>query len=380
MARISERNIHLYLTGAEARVTRVPFLLDADMRPITAINVWLRRVAQNGATSSFYTRRAYAYHLFDFFSYLAQHDIDWHQITNDTIIHYRDIQDQNPSPHTKKRVSRRTINARLVTVGRFYSFAAQSKFIDKDPVETKSLKIRRPPDTEMLSHLGHEQTHEVPFAAYERLAKPKIKWLPQHVVMEWLNSITDWRDKLLAKLLYRTGMRRWEIVNLRISQLPARNSVTPSSIEVSFEIIGKGGRTRPVYLAMRDFIELHDYIRTERARHIKTAKEKHDFVFVGRDGSFLTPERVNPIFRRISQDCDIEVTPHMLRHSFAVLALAHWKSIGASRPEERLKLRLGHANLVTTQIYMHLADEVSGDEAHANASLIELLLSGEKSG
>ena len=68
--------MHLFFTGAEARKSGVPFLLDASMQPIAAANAWLQELAQDGATSSPCSWKTHAYHLFDYFSYLEAHHLD----------------------------------------------------------------------------------------------------------------------------------------------------------------------------------------------------------------------------------------------------------------------------------------------------------------
>ncbi len=87
--------MHIFFTGAEARKRGVPFLLDASMRPITAANAWLQELAQDGATSSTCSWKTYAYHLFDYFSYLEAHHLDWRQVSNETVLQHRDVQDLN---------------------------------------------------------------------------------------------------------------------------------------------------------------------------------------------------------------------------------------------------------------------------------------------
>ena len=109
--------MHIFFTGAEAKKSEVPFLLDASMQPITAANAWLQGLAQDGATSSPCSWKTYAYHLFDYFSYLEAHHLGWRQVNNETVLQYRDVQDQNRSGHTKEHLNRRTINARIRTVG-----------------------------------------------------------------------------------------------------------------------------------------------------------------------------------------------------------------------------------------------------------------------
>jgi len=73
--------------------------------------------------------------------------------------------------------------------------------------------------------------------------------------MQWLNSIEDWRDKLIAKLMYQTCMRREEVVNLKTWNLPERSVLDLSRPEASFTIIGKGRKKRLIYLATRSLKE-----------------------------------------------------------------------------------------------------------------------------
>lgn len=369
---------YVFFTGDEAKKSQIPFLLDNDMRPVTAANAWLRDLAGRGSSSSPHTWRSNAYSLCDFFCFLEAEQLPWTDVTNDTLVDYRDVQDQNRSVHTKAYLSRRTINARLLSVANFYRFAAGKKLITKDPVKYKEVKFRPPVDTDMLAHIRGTQVRQVPAALFNSSRSTDIKWRPHKEVMSWLNSVDDWTEKLMAKLLYRLGLRREEVVSLETFELPERGSVNLLLNEVCFEVIGKGRKKRLVYMSMRDFLELHDYVGTIRALRVKGLETPHHKVFVKKDGRPFKPGDVNRIFARISKRCGIKITPHMLRHSFAVTALQHWKAIGLSQPEKLLQDRLGHASSVTTQIYMHLTDEMKAEEAHGNASLVEFLMTGER--
>jgi hypothetical protein len=68
--------MRLFFTVAEAKKRKVPFLLDASMQPITAANAWLQEPARDGATSSPCSWKTFAYHLFDYFSYLEAHHLE----------------------------------------------------------------------------------------------------------------------------------------------------------------------------------------------------------------------------------------------------------------------------------------------------------------
>jgi len=173
-----DQEMRLFFTGSETSKSKVPFLLDNSMRPITAANVWLQELAQDGTTSSPCSWKTYAYHLFDYFSYLEAHYLDLRQVDNETVLQYRDVQDQN----------RRTINARVRTVGRFYVFALEHGFIEKNPSKYKKLSFRRRPDTDLLAHLGAAREQEVPAVTFDRLAQPKIRWRPEVTLSRQLRT------------------------------------------------------------------------------------------------------------------------------------------------------------------------------------------------
>jgi integrase/recombinase XerD len=366
--------MYIFFTGTESVKRFVPFLVNDQMLPVSAPNAWLREISQNGATASAHTLRSYGYHLLDFYSFLEARGIDWSCLTSESLVEYRDIQDENLSAHTAARLSRRTINARLSTVGRFYTFAVDQGLLRTNPITYKKIKIPRAANTSL--HVQPPQTADVPTASFERLPRPEIKWKPHDQIMTWINSIEDWQDKLIAKLLYRLGLRREEIINLTIFDLPDRTSINPLLPEVHFPITGKGHKTRLVYMSMRDFNDLHDFIEIRRAKLVRCATA-HDYIFVNKRGARLKTSYLNGMFRRVSKRCGIRLHPHMMRHSFSVFALDHWTTIGLSNPEKLLQARLGHASITTTQIYSHITDARRAKEAYGNASLIERLMSGE---
>lgn len=346
------------------------------MRPATAVNAWVREVARDGATPSPNTWKTYAHHLLDFFSYLEEHNLPWTQIGVQTLIDYRDVQALYRSAHTKEFLDRKTVNARLLSVCRFYRFAQEEGFIEQNPVKYKRVKTYPAKGTRMLSHITNPGEREVPSVIFGRVGKSAIKWQSDDKVVRWLNSVPSWRNKLIAKILYRTGMRRAEVVNLKTYDLPELKSVEGSRPEIAFSILGKGAKDRLVYIPAHDLIELYDYIRIERAKLIKRCGAKHDYIFVSRNGGPMNPITLNPIFRRISGRCQIRVSPHTLRHSFAVQSLKKWRAIGLSQPEKLLQSRLGHSSILTTEIYMHITDETNIEEAHANAGFIEMFVGG----
>lgn len=365
--------MYLLKTGIESKTAGIPFLLDNDFHPYTAVNHWLRRVSNNGSTSSPNTWRSYAYALFDFFSYLEFTKVNWKEINDDTLYDYRNIQDNSPSNHTKKYLKRKTINYRLLAIGQFYKFAYDNNYITKNRLVYKTIRYRIPRDLDMYAHLNRTFERTIPAVAFERLPKSEIKWRKHEDVTKWINSVHSWRNKLIIKLMYQTGMRRAELTSLKITQLPKIEDIDLNYHEVKFSIIGKGNKSRYIFISTRLFLEINDYINIERKSLLKKKKLAHNFLFVTQSATPLKPGTLNPIFEGISKKVNIKLTPHMLRHSFAVYFLNYLKKIGHSQSLKVLQSRLGHSNINTTLIYTHLSDEDIAEESIANAMFFEML-------
>jgi len=360
---------------------QIPFLLDSNEQPMSAANAWLRHISKKGSPK---TWRTYAYDLFDFFQYLEWRNVDWKKVDDDTLVSYRLRQETTDSNHKKKhrgdrRVSKSTIQARILTVGRFYKYAVKYGFLEKLPLTFEIVRSHRPADAVFLAHVNTSQEREIPIAAYHQVPKSDApKWLPHETVWTWINSINNRRDKLIARLLYQTGMRREEIILWKVSDMP-KLEASPNdeaSDRVEFSIRGKGGRNRTIRISTRNFLELRHWIDVDREKIIKKCgikpDEDHGFVWVAvRDGHPLQTITLNHIFQRISKACGIIITPHMLRHSFAMEKRVALYEAGIPNPEKKLQFELGHRSLVTTMaVYGHISPEWEAKEAESNTALL----------
>ena len=145
------------------------------------------------------------------------------------------------------------------------------------------------------------------------------------------------RNQALLELLYATGMRVSEIVNLRLEDL---------NLQASSAIVrGKGDKERivPFGVAARDALQI--YLRDARAR--LCGLRRSPLVFVDRSGTGLSRERVWRIVREAKLDG--KASPHMLRHSCAT------HMVGNGADLRTVQTILGHADIATTQVYTHVA-------------------------
>jgi integrase/recombinase XerC len=148
----------------------------------------------------------------------------------------------------------------------------------------------------------------------------------------------DARDKAMFELLYSSGLRLAELVNL--------DPIDMDFADASVRVTGKGNKTRIVPLgshaiaALKAWLDLREPI----------AKPGESALFVGKNGSRISPRTVQLHLRQwgIKQGIASGVHPHLLRHSFATHVL---QSSGDLRAVQEM---LGHASISTTQVYTHL--------------------------
>ena len=159
-----------------------------------------------------------------------------------------------------------------------------------------------------------------------------------------LNTPFDHRNKAILELMYATGLRASELINLELNNVDTVNMVV--------HVYGKGSKERIVPMSKIAVNYLDMYINKYREDLFVKGKPKTDVLFLNNHGTKMTRQGLYKIIGKIASEKNInkEITPHVLRHSFAT----HMIECGADiRSVQEL---LGHENVVTTEIYTHLAN------------------------
>ncbi len=215
-----------------------------------------------------------------------------------------------------KNISNRTINRKITTLKTFYKYLIKTKQIKEIPlINHQALKVAK--------------KIQVPFSQTEI-----------EEVLNNLNAIdTDFestRNKLIVELLYSTGMRRAELIELKLNAVNLHNA--------TLKVIGKRNKERYIPLLNSVQLTLKKYL-SEREQIEVT----NDFLFITVKGNKVYPNLVyriiNDYFSKVSSK--VKKSPHVIRHSFATHLLNEGADLNS------VKELLGHSSLASTQIYTH---------------------------
>lgn len=150
------------------------------------------------------------------------------------------------------------------------------------------------------------------------------------------------RDKAILEIMYATGMRVSEVVNLKLEQIDLERGVA--------QTIGKGNKERlvPMGEVANEWLSL--YLQSARPELLK--KHFCDYVFVSQKKDGISRQLAWMIVKKYAQQVGVSgISPHTMRHAFATHLVNHGADLRA------VQMLLGHADISTTQIYTHVAKE-----------------------
>ena len=221
----------------------------------------------------------------------------------------------------EKGLSSNSISRALVAVKMFYRFLVQERFIKDDVAGVlESPKLMRP----LPNVLGMAEVDKL-------LGAPDVR--------DWMGI----RDKAALELMYATGMRVSELVNLTTDGL---------NLDIGFiKCKGKGDKERIVPIGKKAKEAIVRYMEKVRPKLLKNKQDSH--LFLSRLGKKVSRQSFWKMIKRCARIARIkrEIAPHTLRHSFATHLLERGADL---RVVQEL---LGHSDISTTQVYTHINKE-----------------------
>ena len=225
----------------------------------------------------------------------------------------------------RRKLDSRTVARHLVTLRNFFRFALTEGMVATDPtLHMESPKVRK----SLPGFLRPEEVNRL-------LEQPDLR-TPLGV-----------RDKAMLELLYSTGLRVSELVNLRVGDLEMRMGC--------LRCIGKGNKERLVPVGRKALAAVEQYLSEARPQLLRRRRQGPavPFLLVNRLGGKLSRVGVWKILVGYGRRAGLRarLTPHKLRHSFATHLLERGADLRS------VQLMLGHADISTTQIYTHVLEE-----------------------
>lgn len=259
------------------------------------------------------TLQSYKRDLKQFQKYIEENEEEYSKLTDEGIKKYiKYMQEIGKKPST--------ISRGLASIRSFYQYEAKNKVVESDPTEgIQSPKIEKRVPSVLTSS-------EVALLLDQ----------PKNV------DLKGTRDKAMLEFAYATGMRVTEIISLNVEDI---------NLETGYATCRNGKKERTVPIGSMSLKALKDYMLNARETMIKDENEKALFVNV--NGQRLTRQGFWKIIKYYKEQAHIDkdITPHVLRHSFATHLLQNGADL------KSIQTMLGHSDILSTQIYMQFQDE-----------------------
>lgn len=259
------------------------------------------------------TLQSYKRDLVQFEEYLNENKVNYMKVTEEDISQYLKCIEERG----KKTA---TISRNLASTRAFYQYLVKVKKIKKNPTQ----KLHSPKIEKRTPSILTSQEVEL------------LLEQPKNVDLKGI------RDKAMLEFAYATGMRVSEIIELNVEDINLKDGTVTCR---------NGRRKRNIPLGSLSMKALVEYLENSRSILVKDDNEKALFINV--NGKRLTRQGFWKIVKYYKEQANIskEITPHVLRHSFATHLLQNGADL------KSIQTMLGHSDISSTQIYMQFQDE-----------------------
>jgi integrase/recombinase XerD len=272
---------------------------------------------QNDKKLSDNTLQSYRRDINQFKEYLDERNLNYAKVTSDDVNDYFEYLKNNGKKNS-------TISRNLATIRSFYQLQVKTKKLSLDPTaELQSPKIEKRTPSVLTSE-------EVELL----LEQPKDV------------DLKGTRDKAMLEFAYATGMKVTEIIDLNVGDI---------NFDENTVVCSSGKKTRTIPLGALAEKALKEYV--EKARPILIKDDSIDALFVNLNGLRLTRQGFWKIVKYYKEQAHIDkdITPHVLRHSFATHLLQNGADL------KSIQAMLGHSDISSTQVYSQFSINDAAD-------------------
>lgn len=346
-----------------------PILLWDSMESCTQANQFFRHYLLRGDIGSKESWPSTGRALYDFFSFLQAHDLDWRDVdrgeAKSLVAAYRDY------CLVTCELAINTTRQRLTYICKFYEFALEKGWVKRLPFSHEERTVKR--ETSFLQHVDASGGKGLVNDVMPRRHKSLPKFLSMSQAQSLMAATDNPHHRIMIQLALRTGLRRNELATFPTAYVfdPDKAGRTERNLRIRLDPFDgsgmetKGNKVRNIQISRKFMSELYRYVTKLRGERASLGRGHNALLLnhlgepYGNNGKSL-----NRIIVETGERVGIEVHAHMLRHTYAthtLVSLQRNPQQGID-PLVYLQRQLGHSSIQTTMVYLHLVNEMA-DEA-----------------
>ncbi len=333
---------------------------------------------ESGEALSDLTWEAYGRRLYDYFAFLEANGLAWDEESPahglSALSRYRDWSSGELA------LDPGTVNNRLALIVRFYRWAKQRNLITVLPFGEK--RVRAAQHSGLLSHIARPGAESTKVSVMVRDRKRLTKFLTKDQVKVCLALDTDPSHQILFHLMVRTGLRSCEarsfplkyVFNPRLKKglRPGQMisvALDPSDMHIKYD------RPRTIDVPWSLMESMWSYSLHQREVRKSNSDGRVTALLLTNEGRHYSKDSVVDVMKSYERKCGFYVRAHMLRHTYGtytLLALRKSKEF-EGEPLLYVRDRLGHSDVQTTMIYLHLINQLEAQSVLAHEDEIDMM-------
>ncbi|MFJ3523568.1 tyrosine-type recombinase/integrase [Pseudomonas sp. NPDC090203] len=346
-----------------------PILLWDSMESCIPVNQFFRSYLLRGSIGSNKSWPSTGRALYDFFSFLQAHELDWRDVdrgeAKSLVAAYRDycLVTCKLAPNTTRQ--------RLTYVCKFYEFALNQKWVTRVPFSYEERSIKRA--TSFLGHLDASGNKVMANDVMPRVHKALPKYLSMSQIKLLLAASENPHHRMMMRLALHTGLRRSELVTFPYEYVydPDKVAGTERNLRVSLDPFDgsgmqtKGSKPRDIMVSRKFMSQLYRYLSKVRGERASLSSIPQQALLLNQCGQSYGSDgkSLNRIINETGKRAGLKTNAHMLRHTYATQTLISLRRDPGKGidPLVFLQRQLGHSSIETTMVYLHVVNEMADD-------------------
>jgi site-specific recombinase XerD len=344
-----------------------PILLWDSMESCVPANQFFRHYLLRGAIGSKRSWPSTGRALYDFFSFLQVHELDWRDVdrgeAKSLVAAYRDYCLDTCD------LALNTTRQRLTYIFKFYTFALDNGWVKRLPFGHEERNVKR--ESGFLAHVDASGGQVMANDVMPRSRKILPKFLSMAEIKSLLVAAENPHHRMMIRLALHTGLRREEIAAFPLAYVFDSDKAGRAERNLRIRLdpfdgsgmVTKGSKSRDIYVSRQFMAELYRYVTKIRGERASLNKTPQKALLLNQSGEPYgdNGKSLNRIICQTGKRAGVKVHAHMLRHTYATQTLVSLQRTPESglEPLVFVQRQLGHSSIQTTMVYLHLVNEMA---------------------